>query len=103
MDLGLQRYWVRWESSPEAPFEYHGPWWISGTADDVNVYCAAVLARSEDAARSVIASSYDSPEDATRIQWSFVNVRDANWEPFSERFPRKAWMQWPWPVPGNDQ
>lgn len=90
------RYWLSWYHKPAlmGGFELHLPWWISGTrADGADTVCAAVIAASEDAAREIIFDCYDKrPFD---IEWRFCDERAADWSPFSERFPRADWMQWP--------
>ena len=100
-----ERWWVRFfvDGADLSHFEYHGPWWISGYAPDaegdytVHIICAAVVAASEDAARRVIVAAFD--DGHTLAEWSFSSSRDADWEPFSDRFSRASWMRWPWPEP----
>jgi hypothetical protein len=98
---GLRSWWVSWYGIPgvAGEFEYHGPWWITGSRGDWPTIVAAVQAPTEGAARGVILSSYDSePAD---LEWRFVEERPADWDPFdgtSDRFPRADWMRWPYPA-----
>lgn len=85
------RWWVSWYFA--GPFEYHGPWWISGSRAGQDTICAAIVAESEDAARQVVAEAHDESEPV--IEWRFVKPRDGGWSPFSDRFERAEWMRWP--------
>ena len=96
----MKRWWVRWYETAISSFEYHGPWWISGeTMEDppTHIVVAAVIAESEDAARSVIESAHDDHSASGIREWSFVNERAPDWEPFGDRFQRAPWMKWPYP------
>ena len=86
-------WWVSWYSN--GAFEYHGPWWVSGQrlSDNAHTICAAVRADTEDAARKVITDAHDDP--TTTLEWRFVEERPDDWNPFSDRFPRADWVQWP--------
>lgn len=91
------RWWVSWYSS--GPFEYHGPWWITGQeigGAARRTICGAVLAPSADDAKAVIYAAHDEPRP-TIVDWRFTDPRDADWVPFGERFPRADWMRWPDP------
>jgi hypothetical protein len=55
------------------------------------------LADSADEARGVIVEAHDSPLPS--IDWRFADERGSDWSPFTDRFPRAAWMQWPEHVP----
>ncbi len=95
-----ERWWVRfYVKTDDLPhFEYHGPWWISGTTfeePERSTVCAAVCAGNEDAARDVIAESFD--DGYAVAEWSFTDQRADDWAPFCERFSRAEWMRWPWP------
>lgn len=94
----MSRYWCRFYAlTEEMPsFEYHGPWWRSGTTmddDEQTIVCCAVVAESEDAAESAIRSCFDPGHGL--CQWDGATKRPDTWEPFTERFPRAAWMRWP--------
>lgn len=98
-ESNVTRWWVRWYGLPEDSFEYEGPWWISGyagTEDMTPIFVAAVVADSVEAAQKVIESSYDDGPAGVH-EWSFVNGRPDDWEPFCDRFPRAKWMKWPYP------
>lgn len=87
-----RRWWVGWYG--DGPFEYHGPWWVTGAeAGGRLTFCAAVHAPGEDAARAAIIDAHDAERPA--VEFRFVEERGDGWEPFSERFPRAEWMQWP--------
>jgi len=103
----FQPYWVSWWEPWELyfAFEWHGPWWVSGERDvstslnqilpvDLSI-CAAVMAESEDQARSKITNAHDNPVE---LEWRFVTAKPADWSPFNDRFTRRDWMNWPWPV-----
>lgn len=96
MSEKLKPFWVRWDGG--GGFEYRGPWWCSGYAyigeDASPIFVAAVMAANEEDAMRVINHAHD---DKANQKWSFVNEREAGWEPFCDRFPRADWMQWPWP------
>lgn len=90
----MKRWWVGWYGA--GAFEYHGPWWITGSeggGEERATFVAAVLADSADAARKVIADAHDSP--LPPIEWRFAEERGKTWTPFVDRFPRAAWMRWP--------
>lgn len=92
-------WWVSWYTSPSNEFEYHGPWWITGSETGYNpdvIYCAAVMADTEQAAQEIIRHSFD--DRTTPIRWRFTEDAEPGWEPFTDRFPRREWMRWPWPV-----
>lgn len=89
--------WLSWLSA--GPFTLEWPWWISGAAlysDNTtrDTICAAVMARNETHAKDIIRDAHD--DHRAKIQWRFVRVDlPQAWSPFSERFPRADWMQWP--------
>lgn len=94
------RWWVSW-CGKDGTFELHLPWWISGTrqvsgsGDEwESIFCAAVLADSEDEAKAAVIGAHDD-EGAGFYEWRFINECDAGWSPFCDRFPRADWMQWP--------
>ncbi len=97
----MKRYWVRFYSRTMGAFEYHGPWWVSGSTlgganddEDVDIVCCAVMARDEDHAKAIIDASFDEGFFGVD-EWSFCDARPAGWEPFADRFQRAKWMQWP--------
>ena len=88
-------FWVSWYAHA-VPFEWNGPWWISGCrGDGVDTICAAVMATSEEDARQKIVKAHDKPVE---LEWRFSNEQAADWMPFCERFPGADWMRWPWPT-----
>jgi hypothetical protein len=101
-------FWISWYglTNPEGawPWEYHGPWWITGESPDCNGYCtipticAAVMADDESDAKDVILRCHDDPPK--ELPWRFVEEKPSDWDPkanTSGRFPPDDWMQWPWP------
>jgi len=101
-------FWVSWYGLTNLagpwPWEYHGPWWVSGLAPDddgeytIPTICAAVMAVDEEAAKRVILDCHDTPPDDLR--WRFVEEQKPDWNPLqndSGRFPAAHWMKWPWP------
>lgn len=94
-------WWVSWYGNGE--FTYHGPWWCTGYAPNSNgeytipIFCAAVMADSEAGAQQVIRDAHDDPRDGID-SWRFTDLCPTHWEPFTGRFPRAAWMRWPWPT-----
>jgi len=98
----MKPFWCRFYvlSSELASFEYHGPWWISGTTMDEpeqSIVCAAVMAGDELGAMKILNASFDEGHEMEF--WDGASACEADWEPFSERFPRnESWMKWPWPV-----
>jgi hypothetical protein len=97
-----QNYWCSWYCPNDlmGKFELHSPWWISGETmeDDDGKFaytiCAAVRAENEDAAQQIIIDSHDDPKPIG-LEWRFVERRPDDWSPFSDRFQRADWMQWP--------
>src|SRR5262245_50150833 len=106
----MRRWWVSWWHNPsrDGDFELKSPWWVTGyrhvdqARTDGSVYgedveqsiCAAVLAESEDAAVAEILNAYDEyPGRAGERR--FVEERPDDWSPYSDRFPKVLWMQWP--------
>lgn len=87
-------WWVSWYSPlPLSTFELHSPWWVSGyDADDRPTMCAALRADNEFAALAAVFAAYDDPPQT--IEWRFYEEREADWSPFCDRFPKKAWMAW---------
>lgn len=96
---GLRRWWVSWYAD-DPSFEYHGPWWVSGSElngpidniTSVPIIVAAVLAPSREEAVGVIVEAHDNQ---TVDRWRFESERPEDWSPFSDRFRRADWMQWP--------
>lgn len=91
-----KRFWLSWYHDAEnmGAFELNWPWWCTGfDANDRETICAAVTAVDETAAKAGILASYDKSPNS--IDWRFCEKRSDEWEPFSPRFPRAAWMQWP--------
>lgn len=95
-------YWISYYVADEImpAFEYHGPWWVSGTTmDGRTIICAAVMASDEGAAAYVIESAFDPGTDLDLIEERFNNERAQDWSPFgSDRFRQADWMKWPWPT-----
>lgn len=92
----VKKYWLSWYATEAAgEWELHSPWWISGTrcSDDAATVCAAVEAESEEAAWAKIAAAYD--DKSAIIEQRFIEPQSDDWAPFSGRFPRAKWMQWP--------
>jgi hypothetical protein len=89
-------WWLSWYHDPEdGPFEYHGPWWVSGyDMEGRTIVVAAVPAPNEDAAWDIVQLSYDTPpEDIDR---RFCDpLEDEPWGTPESRFPRQDWMRWP--------
>jgi hypothetical protein len=85
-----------WSADP-SKWEYHGPWWVSGVRDaedgQQESICAAVVADNDDHARRIIEAAHD-PGHAP-VEWRFITENEPTWSPFSDRFPRRAWMRWP--------
>jgi len=95
----LRPYWVSWYATKQTgSWELHAPWWRTGWRqsddgpDDCTI-CAAVMAADEDGAKAIIRHAHDNPN--VELEWRFVEERDREWQPFSDRFPRAAWMRWP--------
>lgn len=97
----MKSYWISWYHKPElGGFELTAPWWRSGArlvasrfAFDEPTICAAVRADHPEGARDRILTAYDvRPDD---LEWRFVEERPDDWSPFSDRFPKAAWMEWP--------
>lgn len=98
-DKGPKRFWISWYSV--GSFTYRGPWWESGLqygVDDVGrpqdmpTFVAAVIADSMSEAMQVIIDAHDGKGPRN---WRFCQEYTEPWTPFSERFPRADWMEWP--------
>lgn len=100
----LRPFWISWYAV-RTDFELHSPWWTSGwrigcdDEPDVPTICAAVMARDEEHARSLILAAYDEPRPDD-LEWRFCSEKPAGWAPWvnpngTSRFQRAAWMQWP--------
>lgn len=98
MTAVLRNYWVSWYCpvGQMGKFELHWPWWVSGMrmSDDAETICAAVKAADENGAKAVVLASFDEPRPAD-LEWRFVLERERGWSPFTGRFQRANWMQWP--------
>lgn len=92
----MTKFWVSWHHTDKlGEFELHSPWWVSGQRgdDDAASICAAVQADSAQGAMNLVLKSYD--ETPQSLEWRFVEDRSEDWTPFSGRFPKADWMQWP--------
>lgn len=119
MTDAMQPYWVSFYAAPSKGigmkhFEYHGPWWESGytfedvetTTDDpfetggvrVPTICAAVMARNEEEAIETLRLAFDEEHRPPVLEARFCELRSDREEPYSDRFQKRDWMQWPWPV-----
>jgi hypothetical protein len=95
--MKMKSYWVSWYHKFDnlGEFELHSPWWFSGSrvSDDADTVVAAIRADHEEGAKDRVLRSYDvRPDD---VEWRFVEERPYEWVPFSGRFPKADWMQWP--------
>jgi hypothetical protein len=70
-----------------------GRTWTPDDTPGVDTICAAVMATSEEDAKSRITGCHDDP--TVTIEWRFCSERPAGWTPFGDRFRRADWMQWP--------
>lgn len=99
----MKPYWISWYSTAAmGAWELHSPWWVSGSrcSDDALTICAAVAAKDEEHAQSIVRKSYD--KQVRNVQWRFCEEKEHGWSPFSDRFPRAKWMKWnPPPRGGN--
>lgn len=106
----MKRFWLSWTVRPtDGPFTLHSPWWVSGSAIEIDdkgkakafdTICAAVQAESLDEAKGKILSGFDSR--LIDLAWSFAGKKPDNWSPWDvkhpgnqTRFPRAKWMEWP--------
>lgn len=85
-------YWLSWHSSSPV-FVLSSPWWATGRRleDNSTIFCGAVRASSVGEAKELIVSAYGAENE---IEWRFVEQREPDWSPFSDRFPRADWMEW---------
>ncbi|MDP3869168.1 hypothetical protein [Phenylobacterium sp.] len=86
----MSRFWISWYGE-NGVFELHSPWWVSGYRDDDFIFCAAVIAPDEAAAKAQIVETHDEPVE---LEWRFAEERPDDWTPFCGRFPRSPWMRW---------
>lgn len=92
-------YWCSFyaDNAPMSAFEYHGPWWRSGYGpNDEEIICAAVMAESGTDAMEVLRQAFDEAERPEKLTERFAEPK--GWSsPYTDRFPKADWMQWPWP------
>jgi len=102
----MKPYWISW-TGKVGVFEWHGPWWVSGTShvqrsgEDIAAafseantrdnIVAAVMAESEEHAQALIRAAHD--DGVGPKEWRFCEDRAPDWSPFCARFPRAEWMQ----------
>lgn len=92
IDTTLKPFWVSWWSEKLA-FELHSPWWITGESHDGRkTVCAAVMASDQATALNTLLEAHDNPLD---FEIRFSEEKPIGWSPFSDRFPRADWMDWP--------
>lgn len=90
--IELTNYWLSWyHRSTDPAFRLDWPWWVTSTGDTVTI-CAAIRAESEDVAWAIVRESHAGNVGFTT---RFCEAKPADWTPFSDRFPRAEWMQWP--------
>ena len=91
---GESYFWVRFRHNASGNFEMHCPWWTTGEDVDGHMFvCAAVPAGGAAEAKARVLASFDKGH-AGGVKLTFVERREDDWAPFSERFPRKSWMVW---------
>jgi hypothetical protein len=92
----MKPFWISWHAA--GPFIYNGPWWVSGYRwngeDRQDSICAAVMAEDEAGALATIRAAHDVDAD---LEIRFNEPQAPGWSPFSDRFPRADWMEWPHP------
>jgi len=91
----IKNYWVSWYHKTEySDFESTNPWGVSGVRvrDDAAVICMAIKAGSVEDAKRTVYQAYDAPPG--KIEFRFVNQREAGWIPFNSRFKKLGWMIW---------
>jgi len=88
-------FWLSWYQLPEmGAFTLYWPWWVSGSfSGGGTTICAAVMAKDEEEAKSVVWNAFDTPPEG--LAWRFCNEREPGWSPFGDRFPKADWMEWP--------
>ena len=115
----MKPFWISWRHYYDhySEFELHTPWWCSGSGEDFDTICAAVMAKNEDDARKQILASYDElPENTKDLEiwimpdeggcvklptpfdglvWRFCNEKPKGWSPYGDRFPEPDWAKWP--------
>lgn len=95
----MTNWWISFSSPEEMmpTFEYHGPWWVSGSfeqndKDHLNV-CLAIRAETEEEAKNKVVNCFDNGNE--QLIWRFCEEHSDDWSPFSDRFRRSNWMVWP--------
>lgn len=95
----LRPFWVSWYAPHDGTgWTLRSPWWYSGyrsrADDDVDtICCGAVMAEDEPGAQAVIRAAHDRP--VPNLEFQFTEERPAEWSPYTERFRKADWMQWP--------
>lgn len=91
--LDGKRWWVSWYSESSA-FALWFPWWVSGfDSRDRDTIVAAVIADTEEEAKEIIFSAYDTRP--SHIEWRFLNELPDGASPYSDRFRKADWHVWP--------
>ena len=89
----MKRFWLSWIEPSEDYRPLTFPpnaailgWWCSGYGDAA-ILCAAVEAKSEDAAWKAVAKDWPGTK-----RKRFCDEKDAEWRP-GDRFPLSEWME----------
>ena len=94
-NLGLKPYWLSWwcDEDDYGKWELHSPWWVTGEDPEGRLsICAAVWAGSHESAQGIIHDCYDEPP--SELDWRSVEQKPPEFDPFTDRFPRRDWMKW---------
>lgn len=87
-----RKWWARWIAT--SPFTLYAPFWVTGeTFDGLPIMCAAIKAHDKETARRIVIHAHDKPIDSEKV---YIDSRDGDWEPFSDRFPKRDWMEAYW-------
>ena len=93
----MKNFWVSFWCQDLTKFEYHGPWWVSGSdAENRSSVCAAVRALDETGAKKTLENCFDTGYFVDEFRF-VTEKNDPGWEPFADRFQRAGWMKWPYP------
>jgi len=91
----MPRYWVTWDHDPNLGLQASFPFWPVETADGLKGF-AAVIADDDLSATEAVHDSFRWLKEGSRRPVSIrVERRPDAWSPFSDRFVRQAWHEWP--------
>lgn len=89
---GGKRWWASFELL-SGNYEIHSPSWVSGYGRGPTVVFAGIAESEDDLMEHIEAHCLD---EGSSVEWRFVNERDDDYSPYTDRFPGpSSWHVWP--------